>query len=90
MNIKPDDIIRFDGEKCFVLVTLQDSDKNYAFVNKITEDEMDVTNEYYLIEETADGSLVKIVDQELINKLTPKIQELLEKSLSDLGVNIED
>lgn len=90
MMIKADDIIRINGEKCYVLFTFEDTGKNYGFVNKITEDEEDVTNDYYLIELDATGSFQIVMDQLVIDRLNPKIQELLKKAIEEVGIDMSE
>ena len=84
MDIKNDDIVRYEGDKFFVLTVFEEAGRKFAFMNKITEDEENVTDQYILLEATPNG-LVGITDQALYDSLGPRVQSELEKLLADVA-----
>ena len=83
MNKKAGDIIRFDDKKFIILSLIEDNNKNYVFVNQVNDAEDDITEDYYLVE-INNGNYTKIVDENEIQRLFPKVQEQLKKEFESI------
>ena len=81
MGLNKGEIIAYEDKKYIVLVNLEEDGKKYAFVNEL-KDEEEITSDYYIFV-LKDGNINKIIDENLINRLFPKIQELLKKELEE-------
>ena len=79
-------IIEKDSKKYIILDVINYQEKKYAFVNKITDDEKNVTSEYYIFTSNQ-NDIFLLEDVELINKLLPIFQKNLEK-LIQKNINI--
>ncbi|MCR4581324.1 MAG: hypothetical protein K5666_02305 [Bacilli bacterium] len=83
MPVKNDDIVIVEGSKYLVLTTFEDSGIRYAFANQITPDEEDVTDIYYLFTDN-NGQLLRVTDENIINRLAPIIQQGVEEALNNI------
>lgn len=82
MSVEIADLITVEGVKYITLETMNYEGKDYAFVNKVTDDE-EITNEYYIFEVVGDGVVI-ISDYNLRNTLIPKFEELLKKDIEKI------
>ena len=82
MEIVVGDLITVEGVQYITLEKLTYVGNNYIFVNKVLNEE-EVSDEFYIFEEKQDGVRM-VVEDELRNKLLPKIEELLKKDIKDL------
>lgn len=82
MAVEKADLLTIDGGKYITLAVLSYEGANYAFTNKITDDE-EVTDEFYIFREYYNG-YEKVVDEEKANVLLPKFQKMLEEDLKSL------
>ena len=82
MEIVVGDLITVEGVQYITLEKLTYEGNNYIFVNKDLNEE-EVSDEFYIFEEKQDGVRM-VVEDELRNKLLPKIEELLKKNIKDL------
>ena len=81
------DIIVINNVKYIVLTNFNDNNINYAFVNEVTDDESDITQNYYLVIVNADGTYTRVTDENEINRLFPKVQEGLKQSMTEFGID---
>ena len=89
MTTQVGDIITVDNIKCIVLTNIEDNGVKYSFVNEVTPDESDITQNYLLVKHDND-QLVKIIDENEINRLFPKVQEGLKSSMDEFGVDYKN
>ena len=82
MEIVVGDLITVEGVQYITLEKLTYEGNNYIFVNKVLNEE-EVSDEFYIFEEKQDGVRMEVED-DLRNKLLPKIEELLKKDIKDL------
>lgn len=82
MAVEKADLLEIDGEKYITLAVLSYEGANYAFTNKITENE-EVTEDFYIFREYYNG-YDKIVDENIINMLLPKFQKMVKEDLKKL------
>lgn len=76
------DLLTIEGNKYMTLETLTHENNQYIFVNKVLNDE-EVSDEYYIFKVLKNG--VKLItDEDVINILIPKFQELLKKDIKEL------
>lgn len=85
MKIETADLITKEEGKYITLDVINYEGKDYAIVNKLTEEE-EPTEELYVFTPTKE-SIEKIVDEELLNKLLPIFQENLEKEIKKIMEN---
>lgn len=85
MAIEKADLLAIDGNKYITLAVLSYDGVNYAFTNKITDDE-EITEEFYIFREYYNG-YEKVVDEKIANILLPKFQKMLEDDLKSLMDN---
>ena len=78
------DVIEFDGIKAIVLTTFVDN-YNYLFVNQVTGEDLINTQDFYLLIDN-NGTYTKVTEQAELDRLFPKIQEGIQKSMNELGV----
>lgn len=83
MKIEIADLITRSDGKYITLDVINYEGKEYAFVNKLTEEDEDPTEELYVFTPTSEGT-TKITDEELLNKLLPIFQENLEKEIKKI------
>ncbi len=81
------DIITFEGKKVIILTTIEDNMLKYLFVNVLTEDEQNNTEDFYLLNIKPDNTLERLIDENEVNRLFPKIQEGLLQSMSEVGID---
>ena len=81
------DIITIDGKKVIILTTIEDNMTKYLFVNVLTDDEQNNTEDFFLLNIKPDNSLERLVDENEINRLFPKIQEGLLQSMNEVGID---
>lgn len=81
------DIINLNDEKAIVISKIEDNGINYVFVNKVLDDETNVTEDYYLVK-VDNNTFEKLTDENEINRLFPKVQENLKQVLIDNGIDI--
>lgn len=82
MSVIKGDLLTVKGIKYITLGVLSYEGSDYAFVNRITENE-DITDEYYIFKVLGD-SVEVIIDDNLRNVLIPKFEELLKKEIQDI------
>ena len=82
MDIKVADLLTIKNEKYIVLEMLSYDGNNYAFVNKMTEDE-NATEDFYILNILNDN-VVFVEDDNLKNVLIPMFQNLLEEDITKL------
>ena len=82
MSVIKGDLLTIEGIKYITLETLSYEGNEYAFVNKVTENE-EITEEYYIFKVNGDN-IVIVVDDNLRNILIPKFEELLRKDIQDI------
>ena len=81
------DIITFEGKKVIILTIIEDNMLKYLFVNVLTEDEQNNTEDFYLLNIKPDNTLERLIDENEVNRLFPKIQEGLLQSMSEVGID---
>jgi len=81
------DIFVYEGKKVIVLTNIEDNMNKYSFVNVLTDDEQNNTEDFYLLLIKNDNTYDKIVDENEVNRLFPKIQEGLLYSMSEAGID---
>lgn len=81
MTFKKYDVITFEeNDKVIVLAALIHDNNEYVFVNEVLPDESDVTDVYkIMVVHYEDGTLERVNDPELLQQLSPRFQEILEK-----------
>lgn len=81
MTFKKYDVITFEeNDKVIVLAALIHAGNEYVFVNEVLPDESDVTDNYkIMVVHYEDGTLERVNDPGLLQQLSPKFQEILEK-----------
>ena len=85
MKINIADLITIDDdEKYITLDVLEYEGVEYAFVNKLTSDEEPTDELYIFAVDEDEEDIVKITDEELINKLLPKFQKRLEEQINKI------
>lgn len=85
MKINIADLITIDDdEKYITLDVLEYEGVEYAFVNKLTSDEEPTDELYIFTVDEDEEDIVKITDEELINKLLPKFQKRLEEQINKI------
>jgi len=82
MGIEVGDLLTINSEKYVTLKTIMYKNYNYAFVNKITDDEQ-ITNEYYIFEIYED-EVRMVIEEELKSKLIKKFEELIKKDIENI------
>ena len=82
MSVIKGDLLTIEGIKYITLETLSYEGNEYAFVNKVTENE-EITEEYYIFKVNGDNVMI-VVDDNLRNILIPKFEELLRKDIQDI------
>lgn len=84
MEIKEADLITIDdNEKYITLSVLNYEGVDYAFVNKLTEEDEEPTDEIYVFT-VLDDDIVKITDVDLINKLLPLFNKKVEEEIKKI------
>ena len=84
MNLEIGDLITLkNGDKYITLDKITYSDKNYFFVNKVTSETKEPTEEFYVFT-IKDGKLLKITNTDLINELLPKFKSSLRGQIKSL------
>ena len=84
MIFEPKMIIEKDLKKYIVLDVIKYQNKEYAFVNKVTDDEKNVTKDYYIFYLNEDKKILLLENIELINILLPIFQKNLEKIIQEV------
>ena len=81
-NLKRYDVVTFDDDdKVVVLARCDYKNRKFVYVNEILPDESDVTDVYKVMEiHLEDGTLEKVVETELLQKLLPIFLEQLENA----------
>lgn len=82
MTVIAGDLLTIEGEKYITLEVLNYGGVNYAFVNKMTNEE-EATDEFYIFEVLDDG-VKMIVEDDLKNVLIPKFQDMLQNDIKKL------
>ena len=72
MDIAIGDLLTVEGKKYITLEKTTYENNKYLFVNEVTNDEEDVTENFYILKE------------DLKNTLISKFQQLLEKDIKEL------
>lgn len=84
MSVKKMDLLTVEGVRYITLEVLSYEGKNYAFMNKLTEEE-EVTKEYFIFEILDSGDEVMILDDyDLRMKLIPMFEDLIKKDIEDI------
>ncbi|MBQ8681512.1 MAG: hypothetical protein IJ509_01190 [Bacilli bacterium] len=83
MDIAIGDLLTIEGKKYITLEKTTYENNEYLFVNEVTNDEEDVTEDFYILK-VVDDKVRIIVEEELKNVLIPKFQQLLEKDIKEL------
>ena len=83
MKIEIADMITFEGEKYITLDVMNYNNINYAFVNKLTQDE-EPTKEYFIFKPKGNDDLEILTDNNLINILLPIFQKNIEKQIQEI------
>ena len=81
MGVEVGDLLTINSEKYITLKTLVYKNYQYAFVNKITEDEQ-ITNIYCIFEIT-ENEVRMVIEENLKNILLEKFEELLKKDIEN-------
>ena len=81
MDLTSGTIITLKNNKYIILETLKHNNDDYAFTNEIKND--DTTENYYIFKLLGNEVLL-ITDTTLINKLLPKFQNKLSKTLENI------
>ena len=81
------DIIRLEEGKAIILGRFDDNNIKYLFVNIVSEDETTNTQDFYLLIDNKDNTFTKIVDENEVNRLMPKVQAALLHSMEDMGID---
>ncbi len=89
METQVGDIIIVDNIKCIILTNISDNGISYSFVNEVTDDESDITQNYYLVK-YENNQPIKITDENEINRLFPKVQEGLKGSMDEFGIDYKN
>ena len=82
MDIAIGELLTIEEKKYITLEVLTHKGNNYAFVNKVT-DEDECTDEFYIFEILEDGIRI-VIEDKLKNELMTKFQNLLEKDIKEL------
>lgn len=90
MNIKVGDIVSVADERFIVLTSIVDNNINYVFANKLDSENIDTTEDYYVLRYGSENSFIKVTDDNEINRLFPKIQEGLKQSMIENGINLDE
>lgn len=84
MSVKKADLLTVEGVKYITLEVLNYEGKDYAFLNKLTDEE-EVTKEYFIFEILTNGDEVRILDDyDLRMKLIPMFEDLIKKDIEDI------
>ena len=86
MDFDVADVIEYEGKDWIILTEFVEDNKRYAFVNNVNLDTGEVGQDYYLME----LKFEKITDENVINKLFPKVQENLKKEFENNDINLDD
>lgn len=83
MEISIGDLLTVENEKYITLEVLTHEGNNYAFVNKVEENEEECTDEYYIFKIMEDGIRI-VIESDLMQVLIPKFEKLLKQDIMNL------
>ncbi len=87
MELIQKNIIEKDSQKYIILDVINQGTRKYAFVNKITNDEKNVTTEYYIFTLDNNNKIILLENVKKINELLPIFQQNLEKLIQENIIN---
>ena len=81
MSFKRGDVITFDeNDKVLVIEAILYNGGEYLYVNEILPDESDLTDKYKVLKANyQNGTLEKIIDEDLLLQLLPIFQQKIEQ-----------
>lgn len=84
MKLEVGDLITLNnGDKYITLDKITYNDKSYFFVNKVTSETKEPTEEFYVFT-IKDDKLLKITNADFINELLPKFKSSLKGQIESL------
>lgn len=84
MSISNGDLLTIRDKKYIILSLLNYENKNYAFVNKIVNN--DITPDFYILEIYEDNSVKMVYEDEIKNILIPKFEIKLQEEIKKMNI----
>lgn len=84
MSIGNGDLLTIRDKKYIILSLLNYENKNYAFVNKIVNN--DITPDFYILEIYEDNSVKMVYEDEIKNILIPKFEIKLQEEIKKMNI----
>lgn len=84
MKLEIADLITKEDGKYITLDVVEYAGKNYAFTNKLTNDEDEEPTEEFYVFTIINNKIEKVIDNDLIEKLLPIFQKNIENELKTI------